>query len=318
MNTNRILLLKSLRLVAETLDAGLFIAAVVIAAPPVLSRTFPGSSLGFALPARRAADQVSAPIATILRAHAPKGYDEFAPFAVALVLFVAAWVLRLAARRLRVEILTQQELEKAAEAAEAARRAGGLASLGAGAPQNREQALEVYAKAKRLLEEQKRSVAFLSIDVVNSTGMKHGEDPVLAERDFVQYRKLLEGILAKRSALKSAWTPDGVMICFATLDDAIGTAQDLLRALPEFNKKVKSIKTDFAVRCGVNSGAVLYDEAVPMEQMSDESIDLAGHMQKHAEPGTLFVARAQADGRAGFAPSEKKIDGLETSVWSPR
>ena len=44
-------------------------------------------------------------------------------------------------------------------------------------------------------------------------------------------------------------------------------------------------------RCGVNAGYVHFDEATPMEAMSDRVIDIAGHMQKYAEPNTVAVAR---------------------------
>jgi hypothetical protein len=45
---------------------------------------------------------------------------------------------------------------------------------------------------------------------------------------------------------------------------------------------VKLIKTDFSVRCGVNAGFVYFDETTPLE--ADRVIDVAGHMQKYADP----------------------------------
>ena len=149
--------------------------------------------------------------------------------------------------------------------------------------------------------------------------MKQGEDPVLAERDFRRYRDIVETAIARHEALKAAWTPDGVMICFSTLGGAISAAQALIIALTEFNRAGKTIKADFHVRCGVNAGQVLFDESVPMEQMTDGSIDLAGHMQKYAEPGTIFAARTLIETRGidmGFRLVEKKVDGVEVCAWS--
>jgi class 3 adenylate cyclase len=182
----------------------------------------------------------------------------------------------------------------------------------------REQLLELYAQTKKSLEESKKNLSFLAIDVVNSTGMKLGEDPALAERDFRQYKKLVERIIAAHKGLKAAWTPDGVMICFSSVQNAVQAAQELIRSLDHFNRSVKTIKADFKVRCGINAGNVMFDETVRMEEMTDRNIDIAGHMQKYADPNTIYVGahaiesiRAQFD----FHAAEKQVDGHEVYAW---
>jgi class 3 adenylate cyclase len=182
----------------------------------------------------------------------------------------------------------------------------------------REKLLELYAQTKKSLEEQKKNLSFLAVDVVNSTGMKLGEDQALAERDFRQYKKLVERIITAHKGLKAAWTPDGVMICFASVQNAVQAAQELIRGLEHFNRSVKAIKADFKVRCGINAGNVLFDESVRMEEMTDRHIDIAGHMQKYADPNTIYVGahaiesiRAQFD----FHNAEKKVDGHDVYAW---
>jgi len=146
---------------------------------------------------------------------------------------------------------------------------------------DRAKLLEIYAETKKNLEKHKKHFAFLSIDVVDSTGMKKLEDPGIAERDFRKYKALVEKALNTNRALKSTWTPDGAMICFASADQAIRAAQDVIRNLKTFNSSVKAIKTDFRIRAGINSGEVFCDDKTPMEEMTDRVIDIAGHMQKH-------------------------------------
>ena len=182
----------------------------------------------------------------------------------------------------------------------------------------REQLLELYAQTKKTLEEQKKNLSFLAVDVVNSTGMKQGEDPALAERDFRQYRKLVERVIADHKGLKAAWTPDGVMICFASVQNAVQAAQDLIRGLDRFNREIKTIKADFKVRCGINAGRVLFDDSVRMEEMSDRNIDIAGHMQKYADPNTIYIGAHAIEGmraQLGFAPANKQVDGCEVYEW---
>jgi class 3 adenylate cyclase len=194
-----------------------------------------------------------------------------------------------------------------------------LRGLEAGGNMNRDELLKVFADVKKKLDTYGREVAFLSIDVVGSTAMKQREDPAAAQYDFQEYRKMVEAVFRSRGVLKSAWTPDGVMACFAHVDDAVAAGQDVIRSLDYFNANVKVMQSAFMVRCGVNAGYVHFDEATPMEAMSDRVIDIAGHMQKYAEPNTVAVARKLIEplrDLGGFQPTEKTVDGYQVSHWT--
>ncbi len=190
----------------------------------------------------------------------------------------------------------------------------------AGGEMDREKLLEIYAEAKKKLEAQKRHLAFLCIDVADSTGMKQGEIAEIAERDFRQYHKHVEAIFAKHSPLKSTWTPDGVMICFPTTEDAIEAAMAVVNALGEFNRKVKAIKRDFKLRVGINAGEVSYDEAMAMEEMTDRVIDIADHMQKHGEIDAVTISKHAIEpllAKYPFKPADREVDGLPVYAWQP-
>jgi len=193
-----------------------------------------------------------------------------------------------------------------------------LKGLESGGNMNREELLKVFAGVKKKLDEFGREVAFLSIDVVGSTEMKRNEDPAAAQYDFQEYRKLVEAVFRSHGVLKSAWTPDGVMACFSHVDDAVASGQDVIRSLEHFNAQVKLMQTPFMVRCGVNAGFVHFDAATPMEAMSDRVIDIAGHMQKHAEPNTVAVARNLVEplrNVGGFQATSKTVDGYQVAQW---
>jgi class 3 adenylate cyclase len=188
----------------------------------------------------------------------------------------------------------------------------------AGKAVNRQELLRVFAETKKKLDTFGREVAFLAIDVVGSVGMKAGEDPSAIQYDFAEYRKLVERIFRARGVLKAAWTPDGVMACFAHVEDACQAGKDVIKSLKAFNRDVKLAKADFAVRCGVNAGLVYFDDATPLESISDRVIDVAGHMQKHAEPNTVLVARKIIEPLRQleeFEHTAQVIDGYEASVW---
>jgi hypothetical protein len=70
--------------------------------------------------------------------------------------------------------------------------------------------------------------------------MKQDEEPAAIQHDFLEYRKLLERVFSRRRTLKAAWTPDGVMACFPSVDDAVHAGKDIIRDLVSFNRQVKA------------------------------------------------------------------------------
>lgn len=183
---------------------------------------------------------------------------------------------------------------------------------------DREELLREFAEAKRQLDQMGRDLTFLAIDVIDSTGMKQGEEKGVVEHDFREYKRLVERAFAAFGCLKSAWTPDGVMACFTSVDAAVQAGSQVIEGLEHFNRSVKVMKRDFAVRCGVNSGFVYFDDSVPMEEMSDRVIDIAGHLQKQAPMNTVCVAKPAIEplnDRMGFRASGQIVDGYEVYVW---
>lgn len=263
------------------------------------------------------------PVLDFMHAHLPCTFGTFdaAPAMIGLVFLLLCMACDQAAHRLRVYRLSLIERRKLAERQEAIRQQGEAYLIAAEAesdPTKREKLLDVYARTKKMLEEQKKHMSFLSIDVVNSTGMKSGEDPALAERDFRHYRKFVDRIIKANKGLKTAWTPDGMMVCFAAAQDAVVAAQDLICNIEYFNRKVKAMKADFKVRCGINSGEVLFDELVPMEEMSNGVIDIAGHMQKYADENTIYIGQhviKELGAPVGFRPAGKQVDGCDVYEW---
>jgi len=195
---------------------------------------------------------------------------------------------------------------------------GKLEHLETSNKKDREELLKVFAETKRKLDAMGRDLAFLAIDVVDSTGMKAGEEKAAAEYDFMEYKRFVSSKLTSNGALKSTWTPDGVMACFPNIDAAVRTARDVIVGLDAFNKNVKTLRQDFRVRCGINQGYVHFDESVPLEEVSDRVIDIAGHMQKHAKPNTICIARSAVEPlqeRNGFVPAGRVVDGYEVYMW---
>ncbi|MGB8907839.1 MAG: adenylate/guanylate cyclase domain-containing protein [Candidatus Cybelea sp.] len=172
-----------------------------------------------------------------------------------------------------------------------------------------------------LSEAKRRRCAFLSVDVVGSTAIKSGESEIAVTSTFRAYEDMLRRIFKATRAWKESWTPDGAMICFLNLSDAIKAGQSILRQLPGFNERRNRLNAKFDVRCGVNEGEVVIFEDSAVEDLVEHTIDIAGHMQKHAMPGTLLVSKEVYDvleDRSEFRQASQEVDGYATYEWSPK
>lgn len=196
-----------------------------------------------------------------------------------------------------------------------------IEKMQAGSKVNREELLKLFAETKKQLDTMQENVAFLAIDIVDAHLLKEKEENLNIEHDFRQYKNLVDSRLTENGVLKSAWTPDGVMSCFPTADAAVKTVRGLLADLERFNKQVKLMKKDFKIRCGINAGSVYYDETLPMEEMSDNVIDIAGHMQKKSPENNVSMPKIllnQLTDKYNFVPIEKVVDGHEVCIFERR
>lgn len=247
-----------------------------------------------------------------------------------LTLIVAIILLRLFGRvsreltdkakyyRLQTEVKKLGRAQTAEEANKVASLHQKLDQIKTAKKRDREQLLNEFVTIKKQLENMGRELAFLSIDVIDSTAMKEKEDTPSIEHDFIEYRRFVEAKLKNNGCIKATWTPDGVMACFNTVDDAVRAAQDIITGLEYFNKDIKVMKRDFAIRCGVNYGYLYFDDNTPLEEVSDRVIDIAGHMQKNAGRNQVLIAKSAIEPlklRQGFNQTEKIIDGVEVYEW---
>lgn len=186
----------------------------------------------------------------------------------------------------------------------------------------RGQLYKEYRQIEKALSEAKRKrCSFLSVDVVGSTSIKSGETDVAVTSSFRAYEDLLRRTFRATRAWKESWTPDGAMVCFLNLSDAIKAAQTILRQLSGFNERDNRLKARFEVRCGLNEGEVVIFEDSAVEKLVEHTIDVAGHMQKYAKPGTLLLSKEvyeALDDQSGFRATDQEVDGYSTYEWSPR
>ena len=194
-----------------------------------------------------------------------------------------------------------------------------LQELQAGKTLDHQELLRIFAETKRKLDALGRDLAFLSVDIVGSTQMKQNEEPAAIQHDFIEYRKMVERVFARCRMLKAAWTPDGVMACFPSVNDAVQAGKDIIRELALFNRSEADqdrLLGSLRGQCRLR----LFRRDHAARDMADRVIDVAGHMQKYADPNTVAVAQnivEPLNDRAGFAPAKRVVDGYEVYTWRP-
>jgi len=195
----------------------------------------------------------------------------------------------------------------------------GLARFGMKKEDERDKLLRELAEVKKRLDKTKQRLAFLSVDIVGSTRIKVGQDPLASEHLFREYRLMLESIFKKFRYRTASWTPDGVMACFPQVDLAYGSAKELLKKLPNFNKEKNRLDFPIQVRCGLNAGEVHYDESTPLELLSSRVLDITGHLQKSAQPDSVLVTDEiyqELRDKSSLIIRPDDVDGFKVYQWS--
>lgn len=192
-------------------------------------------------------------------------------------------------------------------------------------PPDSEQAREELLKRYREIEEalkssRRKQCTFLAVDLVESTHMKEGHGTTEITVSFRAYEDMVKKVFKQYGAWKQAWTPDGVMVCFLQRELAVGAAQRILQNLDNLNATSNRLRTPFRARTGVHEGEVPIYEDTNLERVADRVIDVAGHLQKHANPNTLWVSAdvyAHLQDKSGFVDLQKTVDGYKVYGWAP-
>jgi class 3 adenylate cyclase len=153
---------------------------------------------------------------------------------------------------------------------------------------------------------------FLSLDIVSSTKLKEGESSLAVINSFQAFQAYIKEHIAR--AASTVFSGDGVMCLFKDPQRAVDTALKILQDLTQFNQQASSLKRDFNVRIGINSGPILMEETSDLGTVTEQTIDIAGHLQKYGKPGRLLISRSTWDHiqqQDKFIKEWRKIDKTE-------
>jgi class 3 adenylate cyclase len=303
---------------AFSLAAGAYILSLLFIFVTPLLKADRLAGMAFVQWIHRAVDPLLRFVMELVSFDFTAGRFNFLPAGLAVAVYILQQII--SGRLHSLEGWIEKPLLEATKAGSLHAVAGALQAAGhSGAMDaSRMSLLRQYAAAKKVLGEARRQMAFLSIDVAGSTRMKAGEDKLVIEHAFSEYKKFLERIFREFRVYKVAWTPDGVMTAFPSPDDAAGAARKVLKELEWFNRDVHQMKTKFEVRCGLSYGEVMIPDEKPLEEVSDQIIDVAGHLQKYAERNELWISGevyTRLADTSGYVQLDRQVDNHEVYAF---
>jgi class 3 adenylate cyclase len=194
--------------------------------------------------------------------------------------------------------------------------------LPAGLPMDRDRLFELLFALQDELRAQRRAQTFLSVDVVDSTGMKIGEDELAIEHSFRQYHRYVADVVREQGGRIFCVSGDGVMAAFAGPEPAARAGRKLQEGLPLLNGEGNRLCRPFRLRCGLNGGVV--PDLAPQDAtgLFSRVLDVAANLQEQAAPGEIWVSAESADGARRALGELREVadgpDGAPAFIWPAR
>jgi class 3 adenylate cyclase len=204
--------------------------------------------------------------------------------------------------------------------------AGTLTGLHA---QNLERERRLAANDKKVLTdelEQLRSslnrgssnAIFMSIDVVGSTKLKEGADPLAVEYSFTEFHRYIANRVIGNNGVIHSTAGDGAIAAFPEPDHALAAGLAIQQGLAEFNERQNTLDEPFKLRIGIHSGSVSGEaQGVSFSQV----IDIAAHVEKVCPPGGVAMTHATVQMLTNPVPTEDypwPVDDMRVAVTFPQ
>lgn len=178
------------------------------------------------------------------------------------------------------------------------------------------QLLEIQTK----LRQDEKYVSFISVDLVGSTRIKTENDDLAVEFTLNEYHKFIESVVLKHGGKIHSTAGDGVTCVFDEAPAAVAAGKAMQAGLFEFNAFRNKLNDPVSMRAAVHTGNVLAPGREATAVNFAHVIDVAAHLQKLAEPGTLAVSASTAMHVGGLDSIGKErisAEEIEAAIWRP-
>lgn len=160
---------------------------------------------------------------------------------------------------------------------------------------------EKIINAKARLEGERKPVAILFTDIVDSTSIAEKMDPEDWREIITGAHQLVSGIVYQYEGTIAQLLGDGVLAFFGapiTHEDdplrAVRAGLEIQEAMRTYQQKIKRITPNFQMRVGINSGLVVVgnigDDLHMEYQAIGDAVNLAARLQSLAYPGKVLIS----------------------------
>jgi class 3 adenylate cyclase len=166
-----------------------------------------------------------------------------------------------------------------------------------------------------------RTLTFLSVDIVDSTGIKAECEPLAVEYSFGEYSRYACRIAQQFGGTLHSAAGDGLLFAFDHPQHAFLAAKRIQAGMIEFNAHVNRTGRPFRLRCGIHTGRVVTPiDGDPASVNYSHVIDVASHLQKAAPAGGVAVSKGAAllfpGGPSSVGSQPIEVRGIEGVVWT--
>ncbi len=173
------------------------------------------------------------------------------------------------------------------------------------------------------LKSGEQHITIVSVDLVGSTQLKSGADPLSVEFTFTEYHQFVEQTAKRFQGRIHSTAGDGVTLAFDHAHQAFAASKFLQTAILEFNTFRNKLGTPLVMRVGIHSGSVVTPKAGDITSLNfAHVIDMAAHIQKVCPPGGISVSDAAATqipgGAAAIGAEKAMVMETGATIWMPR
>lgn len=199
----------------------------------------------------------------------------------------------------------------------------GVLSMGGKDPAaERQELLRQLVELQDKLRQGEQSLTFLSVDIVGSTRMKEGADPLAVEYTFSEFQRFVEAIVRQHSGHIHSTAGDGAIAAFDEPAHALAAGKRIQAALFELNARGNKLGSPIRLRVGIHTGNVVPPGPNIQSVNFAHVIDIANHLQRACPEGCVAISEfsaAHIPGGADAIGSERvSAHDVHAIVWRPR
>jgi class 3 adenylate cyclase len=185
----------------------------------------------------------------------------------------------------------------------------------------REYLLKQLVELQEELKKGERTITFLSVDVVGSTAMKQGADPLAVEYTFTEFTNFVRSVASEFDGSIHSTAGDGILITFDQPRQAFLAARKMQAGMLEFNAFRNRIGGNFLLRCGIHAGTIMAAKGDAANVSYSHVIDLCAHAQRVSPIGGVAITEAAAyylpGGPATLGGERTEVQGHRVLLWQP-